>query len=55
MLLFQGVLLIVLGLLLIGSGAAPPQWVGVAVAFVGCLLLMAWYDACLDVVDGDQR
>jgi len=55
LLLFQGVVLIVLGSLLIGGpGAVLSQWVGGAAALIGGFLLAAWYERRDDVVDGGQ-
>ena len=54
LLLFQGLVLVALGVLLIGQSAMIPQVVGGSAAFVGGFVLAAWYDRLPNVEDGGQ-
>ena len=53
LLLFQGLVLVALGVLLIGQSAMMPQVMGGLAAIVGGFALAAWYDR-LRNVDGGQ-
>jgi len=55
LLLFQGLVLVALGVLLIGQSAMVPQVMGGLAAIVGGFTLAAWYDRLRNVEDGDGR
>jgi len=54
LLLFQGLVLVALGVLLIGQSAMIPQVMGGLAAIVGGFALAAWYDRLRNVEDGGQ-